>query len=234
MPGGLLQIASSGVQDIYLTKNPEITFFKKVYRRHTNFSMETNKITIEQIPNFGNNFFINIPTNGDLLHRCYFEVTLPKLNIDDSSITDSEYINIKNSKLKTIETEKNRWKKEYDELSKFSNIQINFYRTLNILLKSQDITFQTILNKTLLEKNTYSHEFESIIFTIEETLVSKINIIDYIINLNKSFGIVDNNKFITHATFSKNIDIIYKNNIKQLKYYFSNYIFKKRNMTKLN
>ena len=50
MPGGLLQIASSGIQDIYLTKTPEITFFKKVYRRHTNFSSETIEINIEQFP----------------------------------------------------------------------------------------------------------------------------------------------------------------------------------------
>ena len=46
MPGGLLQIASSGIQDIYLTKNPEITFFKKIYRRHTNFSIESLWMTI--------------------------------------------------------------------------------------------------------------------------------------------------------------------------------------------
>ena len=158
MPGGLLQIASSGVQDIYLTNNPEITFFKKVYRRHTNFSTQTNEITIEQVPNFGGNFFVSIPTNGDLLHRCFFEVTIPKLNIDDSSITNDEFKNIKSSELKSIEIIKNKWKREYDELSKFSNIQINFYRNLLILLNSQDITFQTILNKTLIERRTYSNE----------------------------------------------------------------------------
>ena len=40
MSGGLLQIVSSGKQDVYLTFKPEITFFKRVYKRHTNFSME--------------------------------------------------------------------------------------------------------------------------------------------------------------------------------------------------
>ena len=234
MPGGLLQIASSGVQDIYLTKDPEITFFKKVYRRHTNFSMQTNEITIEQVPNFGNDFFINIPPNGDLLYRCFFEVTIPKLNIDDSSIKNQEYLNIKSSNLKTIEIEKNKWKREYDELTKFSNIQINFYRELNILLKSQDITFQSILNKTLIEKNTYSYEFETIIFTLEESLVSKMNIIDYIINLNKKFGTVNNNLTITYATFVNDIKTLYGNNIKQLKYYHSNYIYNKKKYDNLN
>ena len=61
MPGGLLQIASSGIQDFYLTRNPEITFFKKIYRRHTNFSIETKEINIDQIVNYGDSFFINLP-----------------------------------------------------------------------------------------------------------------------------------------------------------------------------
>ena len=40
MPGATLQLVSYGAQDMYLTGNPQITFFKVVYRRHTNFSME--------------------------------------------------------------------------------------------------------------------------------------------------------------------------------------------------
>ena len=41
MGGGLMQLAAYGAQDIYLTGNPQITFFKIVYKRHTNFSIET-------------------------------------------------------------------------------------------------------------------------------------------------------------------------------------------------
>ena len=40
MGGGLMQLVAYGAQDIYLTGNPQITFLKVVYRRHTNFSME--------------------------------------------------------------------------------------------------------------------------------------------------------------------------------------------------
>ena len=43
MGGGLMQLVAYGAQDIYLTGNPQITFFKVVYRRHTNFSMESIK-----------------------------------------------------------------------------------------------------------------------------------------------------------------------------------------------
>ena len=119
---------------------------------------------------------------------------------------------------------------KYDELKKFSDIQINFYRKLNILLQSQDIRFQTILNKGLLEKNTSSHILEGIIFTLEETLISKIDIISYIINLNKTFGSTDSdiNKTIKNDIFFENINTLYKKNIKQLKYYYSNYIYNKK------
>ncbi len=41
MGGGLMQLVAYGAQDIYITGNPQITFFKIVYRRHTNFAMET-------------------------------------------------------------------------------------------------------------------------------------------------------------------------------------------------
>ena len=39
MPGGLIQLIAIGAQDVYLTQKPEITFFKTVYRRHTNFAI---------------------------------------------------------------------------------------------------------------------------------------------------------------------------------------------------
>ena len=41
MGGGLMQLVAYGAQDVYLTGNPQITFFKVVYRRHTNFSTES-------------------------------------------------------------------------------------------------------------------------------------------------------------------------------------------------
>jgi len=75
MGGGLMQLVAYGAQDIYLTGNPQITFFKVVYRRHTNFSMET----IEQTLNgntqgtSGSTATCTISRNGDLVFRCYVQ-----------------------------------------------------------------------------------------------------------------------------------------------------------------
>ena len=53
MGGGLMQLVAYGAQDIYLTGNPQITFFKVVYRRHTNFSMESIQQTFNGNSVFG-------------------------------------------------------------------------------------------------------------------------------------------------------------------------------------
>ena len=58
MGGGLLQLVAYGAQDVYLTGNPQITFFKVVYRRHTNFSIESIQQTFNGIFNFGNRLHV--------------------------------------------------------------------------------------------------------------------------------------------------------------------------------
>ena len=77
MGGGLMQLVAYGAQDIYLTGNPQITFFKVVYRRHTNFSMEAIEQTFNGTADFGKRVTCTISRNGDLIHRVYLQVTLP-------------------------------------------------------------------------------------------------------------------------------------------------------------
>ena len=73
MGGGLMQLVAYGAQDIYLTGNPQITFFKVVYRRHTNFSMESIKQVFDGNATFGGEVVATISRNGDLVHRMYLE-----------------------------------------------------------------------------------------------------------------------------------------------------------------
>jgi len=77
MGGGLMQLVAYGAQDIYLTGNPQITFFKIVYRRHTNFSMESIQQTWSGTakPNAASRVTATISRNGDLVHRLYLETT---------------------------------------------------------------------------------------------------------------------------------------------------------------
>ena len=77
--GGLLQLVATGRQDIYLTGNPQTTFFKQVYRRHTNFAVESCRIDFEGSADFGKIFVATIPRKGDLLNTLILEVSLPML-----------------------------------------------------------------------------------------------------------------------------------------------------------
>jgi len=71
MGGGLMQLVAYGAQDIYLTGNPQITFFKVVYRRHTNFSMELIEQTINGTVAASARLTATISRNGDLVHRMF-------------------------------------------------------------------------------------------------------------------------------------------------------------------
>ena len=76
MGGGLLQLVAYGAQDVYLTGNPQITFFKAVYRRHTNFAIEAIQQTFNGTPGYGQRVTSTIARNGDLIHRVYLSVDL--------------------------------------------------------------------------------------------------------------------------------------------------------------
>ena len=75
--GGLLQLVATGKQDLFLTGNPQISFFKMVYRRHTNFATESQAMYFDGTPNFGQRITCLIPRRGDLLGPIYLDVTLP-------------------------------------------------------------------------------------------------------------------------------------------------------------
>ena len=69
-----MQLVAYGAQDVYLTGNPQITFFKVVYRRHTNFSMESIEQTINGSVGSGSRVTSTISRNGDLVYRLFYEV----------------------------------------------------------------------------------------------------------------------------------------------------------------
>ena len=79
MGGGLMQLVAYGAQDVYLTGNPQITFWKVTYRRHTNFAMESIEQTFNGQADIGRRVTCTVSRNGDLAYRTYLQVTLPEL-----------------------------------------------------------------------------------------------------------------------------------------------------------
>ena len=93
MGGGLLQLVAYGAQDVYLTGNPQITFWKVSYRRYTNFSMElieqslTGSSTIAAGQTKGN---CTISRNGDLVGQIYIMSSTPGITQGSQIIQDVE------------------------------------------------------------------------------------------------------------------------------------------------
>lgn len=81
-----MQLVAYGAQDIYLTGNPMITYFKTIYRRHTNFAMEIIQQPFNGKPNFGKKLSAIVSRNGDLISGMVITATLPKLESSDNSI----------------------------------------------------------------------------------------------------------------------------------------------------
>lgn len=79
--GGLLQLVALGKQDEFLTGNPQMTWFKMVYRRYTNFAIESQAMYFDGTADFGKRITCLVPRRGDLLSQVILEVTLPALTL---------------------------------------------------------------------------------------------------------------------------------------------------------
>ena len=89
--GGLMQLVAYGAQDVYLTGNPQITFFKVIYRRHTNFAMESIENPFNGAPNFGKKVTCTIQRNGDLIYRMYLQATLPSVTLTTADGSGAQF-----------------------------------------------------------------------------------------------------------------------------------------------
>jgi hypothetical protein len=83
--GGLLQLVATGKQDAFLTGNPQVTWFKMVYRRYTPFSIESQRMYFDGKADFGQKFSCVVPRLGDLLGDCFLVVNLPPITLTDGT-----------------------------------------------------------------------------------------------------------------------------------------------------
>ena len=113
MTGGLIQLASYGIEDLCLTDNPQITFFKIIYRRHTNFACEEFVQYFTSPPNFGGRYVCIIPHEADLIDRIALRITLPaipkfQLADGDDNLTKFAWVrHIGHAIIKCVEVEIN-------------------------------------------------------------------------------------------------------------------------------
>jgi hypothetical protein len=90
MPGGEVQLVAYGEENMFLNDDPQITFFKIIYRRYTNFSIETIEQNFNDNLDFGKKYSIELSKIGDLIHKMWLVIELPNIPIlyDINNIVD--------------------------------------------------------------------------------------------------------------------------------------------------
>ena len=88
MAGGLMQLVAYGAQDVYLTGNPEVTFFQAKYKRHTNFAMENIEQTVNGTAANSGRVSVTVARNGDLVGDMYIEMKSTSANTITSHATN--------------------------------------------------------------------------------------------------------------------------------------------------
>ena len=111
MGGGLMQLVAMGAQDVFLTGNPQITFFKVVYRRHTNFSKECIK---QEFNGSGSRKTCTLSRNGDLVQEIYLHAT------SGNTITAPDTVEVEIGGQR-IDKHYKAWLDIYDELFETNN-----------------------------------------------------------------------------------------------------------------
>lgn len=131
MPAGLVDIISYGSQDLFLTGSPQITFFKVVYRRYTNFAMESFDIQFDSPSGFGMTSDVILQPIGDLIYKMYLKIKLPRISFLRFVIQDI----MKNSYQDVIKAYN-----EYRRVLTFMHVNLNAYRAaIEIYLASNII-----------------------------------------------------------------------------------------------
>jgi hypothetical protein len=150
---GLIQLVAVGIPDLYLTGDPQISFFKVLYRRHTEFSMIDQNILISNKASLGNTYNIQIPRIADMLHKLCVRITLdpPKIK-----------------KLKPTLQNINKLLSKYD-------IHIDQIDNCDDILRFYDLFKTNILSNKLISKiNKTNDEYNQFILELDNIL-DKIN-----------------------------------------------------------
>jgi hypothetical protein len=176
MPGGIVQISKYGSKNLFLTGNPSITFFRSVYKRYTNFSIESKSVHFDNGINFDRVSTVEIPTNGDLISKMYLQLIIPKVKLEN-------FIN----ENKNIEGEYELYKRKYNAIKRF--IKLNM------------IAFREAYNEYLPENINSS---ENIIIAINKIFNDEKYTHNPIFTDEDPYLIVEDEENITRSSFSTN------------------------------
>lgn len=156
MAGGLINIVSYASTDLYLTGSPQITFYKMVYRRYTNFAMESVYLDFVDDIKFDNESELIPPRIGDLMHKAYLHISIPNISITKTDVgidvNDYQYVYIDKSVVA-----------EYEKIKVvFMKVMADIYRIVYKGVNASNVTY------TVLIKDVYEYVDENVRLILNE------------------------------------------------------------------
>lgn len=193
MTGGLIQIVAYGTEDLFLTAKPQITFFKVVYRRYTNFSIESMEESFNGRVDFGETVSCQIAKNGDLLHKMYLKVDIPRVSL---------FKEIDQEEVDNMLIEYNNSLDQFNNFNLYSKYIIDCYKLLKEIILPLSTTYIDIYN----ECNRYYSEqlningtdisFTSIKNNINLRIQTKTDLLEHITNIYNDETLIESEKKI--------------------------------------
>jgi hypothetical protein len=202
MPGGLIQIVAYGAQDLFLTGIPEITYFKYIYKRYTNFAMEFIELQFNGDKNFGEEISCQIPKDGDLLRDTVIKIVIPSVKLEKSTV-DTSLITTAKADMVNAETDYinlNNFIKYIYESIYIANTGLNNTNETFTNIKTSITTYLDSQKNYLLLKNKVSSNTQNM-FDIETHIT---NISNKSINETEKKTLL-NTLVGSYLTLSKNI-----------------------------
>jgi hypothetical protein len=197
MPGGLLSILSYGSTDLFLTGAPQITFFKVVYRRHTNFSVESVEIGLNTNVNFNEEYEVIVDRIGDLIGKTYLKIKIPEVYFSRTEFSlpesDATFPNIIYDYYKTVEDfmryNMNAYRKCYDNSELVNVSSAKFLSDINTVFSgdahtslNKFIELQDSLLNNYSEVSTmmYNSNIYNIYLKYQDTSIDKETLFEYV------------------------------------------------------
>lgn len=227
MTGSLLQIVSTDLQDTFLTIDPQITFFKIVYLKHTIFAIDIIEETFNTVPNFGEEGFCELSKYGDLVSNIFLKVEIPSVLIKKNPDIDyikrynqNELIDKYSNNTMTSSNLLNYYNNLITQFEKFSKSAMFYWSNLKIIINTSTSNYLTVVNyitNIINSQNDLINVYNSNLITTKKinnsNLIFNFDLLNYLLNNYSSYK---NSIYIS----AQNIE--YKQNISS---YLSDYIF---------
>ena len=237
MAGGLINIVSYASSDLYLTGAPQITFYKMMYRRYTNFAMESIYLDFDDNIKFDHESELVPPRIGDLIHKSYLQINIPSIAITKQDVgvdtTDIEYIYLKQYTISNYETIKTVY------MSVLTNIYRIVYNAVNASNVSYIGLIQDVQTYVMSENNLLTlSNYDALLLVTRTQLINmsdlrealfdktKSNLWNILSNINTNMLISEAIKLINIEVFEPNSDEYVKELQKIMKQYLKNEIDK--------